>query len=55
MIKENNNISHFLASGLPELTNRGGEPCRDSNPIQAWSMATLLDTLYDIKEKHIKI
>jgi len=46
------NYSHLCSSpwlGLPELTNRGGAECRDSNPIQAWSMATLLDTLYDLE------
>merc|ERR1719348_1921940 len=40
--------SHWL--GLPELTNSSGGFCRDSNPIQAWSMATLLDTLYDMHQ-----
>jgi len=34
--------------GLPELTNKDGAFCKDSNPIQAWSMATLLDVLWDM-------
>jgi len=43
--------SHLCNSpwlGLPELTNSKGSFCKDSNPIQCWSMATLLDTLYDL-------
>ena len=41
--------------GLPELTNRNGVLCRDSNPIQAWSMSTILDTLYDLEKMGIRL
>ena len=45
--------AHALRSspwrGLPELTNKEGAECPDSCPVQAWSMATLLDTLYDME------
>jgi len=48
--------SHLSASpwlGIPELTNSKGAFCRDSNPIQAWSMSTLLDTLYDMHRQAV--
>ena len=35
-------------TGLPELTNAHASFCRDSCRTQAWSIATLLDALYDM-------
>ncbi|RWS27560.1 glycogen debranching enzyme-like isoform X2 [Leptotrombidium deliense] len=37
--------------GLPELTNSEGRFCADSCEIQAWSLATILDVLYDIQNQ----
>ena len=37
--------------GIPELTNAKGAFCPDSNPIQAWSMACLLEVLVKIEEE----
>lgn len=37
--------------GLPELTNKDGDPCWDSCFTQAWSSSTLLDLFYDVIEK----
>ncbi|XP_067951516.1 glycogen debranching enzyme-like [Watersipora subatra] len=51
---ENQLSSHHLAllstdwRSLPELTNTDGKICQDSCAAQAWSVACLLDTLYDI-------
>jgi glycogen debranching enzyme len=36
--------------GVPELTNKNGENCPHSNPIQAWSMACILEVLNEIEQ-----
>jgi glycogen debranching enzyme len=36
-----------VAFGLPELTNGGGVPCPHACTTQAWSVATVLDMLFD--------
>lgn len=38
--------------GLPELTNANGAYCSDSCRTQAWSMSTVLETLYDLNHLH---
>ena len=35
------------AVGLPELTQKDGQTCYDSCVTQAWSLAAILDTLFD--------
>ncbi|OHT13097.1 Amylo-alpha-1,6-glucosidase family protein [Tritrichomonas foetus] len=35
------------ACGLPELTNKDGDPCNDGCQNQAWSISAILDILYD--------
>eukprot|EP01135_Chromosphaera_perkinsii_P001641 Nk52_evm18s208 gene=Nk52_evmTU18s208 len=41
-------ISSCKWRGLPELTNKDGELCKDSCVNQAWSVSCVLDTMYDI-------
>lgn len=40
--------SHYR--GIPELTNQNGAYCRDSCRTQAWSIATILETLKDLEQ-----
>ena len=35
---------------LPELTAADGSLCRDSCPAQAWSCATILESIFDLQQ-----
>ena len=50
MSRHFHHLSNSAWLGLPELTNSKGAHCPDSNPIQAWSMACMLDALYDLQK-----
>jgi len=41
-------INNSPWAGIPELTNKDGAHCASSCDSQAWSSATLLDTLHDL-------
>ncbi|KAI9697691.1 MAG: hypothetical protein M1836_004641 [Candelina mexicana] len=41
-------------SGLPELTQKNGQFCPDSNPTQAWSSGCLIDLFMDAQELSIE-
>jgi glycogen debranching enzyme len=41
-------LEQSVWAALPELTNESGSECRDSCPSQAWSFATILDTMFDL-------
>jgi glycogen debranching enzyme len=43
-------IQNSVWKGLPELTNHNGSDCKDGCPTQAWSMATILDALFDLQK-----
>ncbi|KAI0078663.1 glycoside hydrolase family 13 protein [Panus rudis PR-1116 ss-1] len=45
LLKPRHHIQHDPWAGLPELTNKDGEHCRDSCNTQAWSSSTILDFL----------
>ncbi|EJF64264.1 glycoside hydrolase family 13 protein [Dichomitus squalens LYAD-421 SS1] len=48
LLKPREHIQKDPWAGLPELTNKDGELCRDSCNTQAWSASTLLDFLEEV-------
>ncbi|KAL6304577.1 glycoside hydrolase family 13 protein [Sparassis latifolia] len=48
LLAPRSHVQHDPWAGLPELTNRDGELCRDSCNTQAWSASTVLDFLQEV-------
>lgn len=48
LLPSRHHIQNDPWAGLPELTNKNGEYCRDSCNTQAWSASTLLDFLEEV-------
>ncbi|RDX54237.1 glycoside hydrolase family 13 protein [Lentinus brumalis] len=48
LLKPREHIQKDPWAGLPELTNKDGEHCRDSCNTQAWSASCMLDFLEDV-------
>lgn len=48
LLPSRHHIQNDPWAGLPELTNKNGENCRDSCNTQAWSASTLLDFLEEV-------
>ena len=51
LINSRNHIIDSPWMSIPELTNSEGKFCPNSCPAQAWSVATLLDGLYEAYNK----
>lgn len=45
LLPSRHHIQNDPWAGLPELTNKDGDLCRDSCNTQAWSASTMLDFL----------
>ena len=50
LARHSQHLETSLWRGLPELTNLDGQFCAGSNPIQAWSMSTLIEVINDMKQ-----
>ena len=49
LARQRAHVEGSAEGALPELTNAGGGHCPDSCAVQAWSGATLLDALEDLR------